>query len=107
MINKEDISHYTTSIEMVLKDLRRENDISQASANMEFEEKYGLSFNFGRTESNPNFRMITFLYICDYFNISIKEFSERILSKEKKDIITFLAKKEKRVKGRKKKNYKI
>lgn len=96
MVNDEDILHYTTSIEMVLKDLRRESGMSQASANMEFEEKYDLSFNFGRTESNPNFRMTTLLYICDYFDISIKEFSERILSKKKKDIISFLKEKKER-----------
>lgn len=100
MINEKEIIHFTASIEMVLKELRNEKNISQGNANLEFEEKYGFSINFGRIESYPNFRMETFLYICDYFNISIQEFSKRILNKKKQDIIRFLAEKEKRKKKR-------
>lgn len=88
------------SIEMVLKDLRKKRKLSQANANIEFEEKYGFSINFGRIESNPNFRMITFLYICNYYNISIAEFSKRILNKTESEISKFLSEKERRRKRR-------
>ena len=102
MINEKETLYYITSIEMVLKELRKEKNISQANVNLEFEEKYGFAVNFGRIESYPNFRMETFFYICDYFNISIEEFSKRILNKKKQDITRFLAEKEKRRKNSKK-----
>lgn len=93
MINEKDISKFLISIEMVLKDLRKKRGLSQSNANLEFEEQYGFAINFGRIESNPNYQMTTFLYICDFYNITIEEFSIKVLNKTPSEISRFIAKK--------------
>jgi len=110
MIDEETILHYTTSIEMVLKELREEKGIalglgkqaSQSYVNGDFEQKYGFTTNMGRNESNPNFEMRTLFYLCDYFDISVIDFFKRVFSKKEKEISDFLKVKEKRREKRKK-----
>ena len=102
MIDDKAILHYTTSIEMVLKELRDEKDVSQSKVNIEFEQKYGFSINLGRMESNPNFGMIKLLYICDYFNISVFDFFKKVASIKEDKIIKFLKEKELKKQNRKK-----
>ncbi|UNY97892.1 hypothetical protein MQE36_12450 [Zhouia spongiae] len=112
MIEKVDILHYTTSIEMVLKELREEKGISQgrpkglsqSDVNIEFAQKYKVTLNMGRMESNPNFGMIKLLLLCDYFEISITDFFERVLSKEKKEIVEFLRTKKTKKRQKQKKD---
>ena len=78
MIDKKDILYYSTSIEMVLKELRKEKGmsqgkikgLSQSDVNIEFAQKYEVILNMGRMESKPNFGIIKLLYLCDYFGIS-------------------------------------
>ncbi|WP_034044527.1 hypothetical protein [Wocania ichthyoenteri] len=113
MIANEDILYYTTSIEMVLKELRKErgvaqgkiNGLSQSDVNIEFAQKYEITLNMGRMESKPNFGMNKLLYLCDYFGISTIDFFKRVLSKEKNEIIEFIKAKEedKRKRKRRKK----
>ena len=102
MIDKKDILYYSTSIEMVLKELRKEKGmnqgkikgLSQSDVNIEFAQKYEIIINMGRMESKPNFGIIKLLYLCDYFGISTVDFFKRVLSKEKKEIIEFIKAKE-------------
>lgn len=107
MVEEEDILNFTTSIEMVLKELRMEKGISQgkptglsqSDVNIEFANKYKVTLNMGRMESKPSFGVTKLFLLCDYFDISITQFFERVLSKQKKEIISFLEDKEsKRVK---------
>ena len=111
MIKEKEILHYTTSIEMVLKELREEKGISQgklkglsqSEVNIEFSQKYNVIINMGRMESNPNFGMIKLYLLCDYFEISIAEFFKRVLNKNTDEINQFLTiKKEKKKKRNKK-----
>ncbi len=114
MIDEKDILYYTTSIEMVLKDLRKEkgmnqgkiNGLSQSDMNIEFSQKYEISINMGRMESKPNFRMTKLLYLCDYFDISAIDFFKRVLSKEKNEIFEFIEGKEEEKRKRKRRNNK-
>ncbi|WP_069858343.1 hypothetical protein [Arenibacter sp. NBRC 103722] len=111
MINETTLLYYTTSIEMVLKELRAEKGInmgltkpaSQSFINTDFEHKYGITINMGRNESNPNFEMKTLFYLCDYFKISIIDFFKRVSNIHEKEIIQFLEDKGKRKKSRTKK----
>ncbi|MGS2741545.1 hypothetical protein [Sinomicrobium sp. M5D2P17] len=110
MIDEENILHYTTSIEMVLKELRKEKGISQgkekglsqSDVNIDFAQKYKFNINMGRFESTPNFGMITLKYLCDYFGISIADFFERVMSKKEDEIVEFLKEKERKRKEREK-----
>ena len=109
MIDKKDILYYSTSIEMVLKELRKEKGmnqgkikgLSQSDVNIEFAQKYEVILNMGRMESKPNFGIVKLLYLCDYFGISTVDFFKRVLSKEKKEIIEFIKAKEEEKRNRK------
>lgn len=98
MINETTILYYTTSIEIVLKELREEKGmklglnkpVSQSSVNSDFEHIYGFTINMGRNESSPNFEMKTLFYLCDYFEISVIDFFERVFKKDEKEIKEFL-----------------
>ncbi len=102
MIEEKDILHFTTSIEMVLKELRMEKGVSQgkptglsqSDVNIEFANKYKVTLNMGRMESKPSFGVTKLFLLCDYFDISITNFFERVLSKQKREIINFLKDKE-------------
>ena len=102
MIEEKDILHFTTSIEMVLKELRMEKGVSQgkptglsqSDVNIEFANKYKVTVNMGRMESKPSFGVTKLFLLCDYFDISITNFFERVLSKQKREIINFLKDKE-------------
>lgn len=107
MIEEEDILHFTTSIEMVLKELRMEKGISQgkptglsqSDVNIEFANKYKITLNMGRIESKPSFGVTKLFLLCDYFDISMPQFFERVLGKQKVEIVSFLKDKEsKRIK---------
>ena len=104
MIDDRAILYYTTSIEMVLKELRGEKDVSQSRVNIEFEQEYGFSISLGRMESNSNFKMIKLLYICDYFNMSVPDFFKRVANIKEDEIMKFL--KEKEAKKQKRKSIK-
>ena len=94
MMNEARILYYTTSTEMVLKELRAEKgkklgfkkSASQSFVNSDFEQKYKITLNMGRIESNPNFELKTLFYLCDYFDISVFDFFKRVLSKDEKKI---------------------
>tara|TARA_R110000868_G_scaffold54234_1_gene169765 strand:+ start:554 stop:895 length:342 start_codon:yes stop_codon:yes gene_type:complete len=109
MIDKKDILYYSTSIEMVLKELRKEKGmsqgkikgLSQSDVNIEFAQKYEVILNMGRMESKPNFGIIKLLYLCDYFGISTVDFFKRVLSKEKNEIVEFIKAKEEEKRNRK------
>tara|TARA_R110002111_G_scaffold255509_3_gene321808 strand:- start:105 stop:458 length:354 start_codon:yes stop_codon:yes gene_type:complete len=115
MIDKKDILFYTTSIEMVLKELRRKkgmsqgkmSGLSQSDVNIEFAQKYEVTINMGRMESKPNFGMTKLLYLCDYFEISTIDFFKRVLSKEKNEIIEFIKAKEEEKRKRKRRKKQI
>lgn len=102
MVEQKDLLYFTTSIEMVLKELRLEKGISQgkqkglsqSDVNIDFADKYKITLNMGRMETKPNFGVTKLFLLCDYFDISITQFFDRVLSKQKKDIIAFLEKKE-------------
>ncbi|MBW8244074.1 hypothetical protein K1F50_14795 [Muricauda oceani] len=110
MMNEARILYYTTSTEMVLKELRAEKgkklgfkkSASQSFVNSDFEQKYKITLNMGRIESNPNFELKTLFYLCDYFDISVFDFFKRVLSKDEKKIKEFLRLKEARKRPRKK-----
>lgn len=114
MIDEKDILYYTTSIEMVLKELRKEkgmnqgkiSGLSQSDVNIEFAQKYEVSINMGRMESKPNFHMTKLLYLCDYFEISTIDFFKKVLSKEKNEIFEFLEVKEEEKRKRKRRKNK-
>ncbi len=102
MIDDRTILYYTTSIEMVLKELREDKGVSQSRVNIEFEQEYGFSINLGRMESNSNFKMIKLLYICDYFEISVSDFFKRVVNINENEIKNFLKGKAIRKQKRKK-----
>ena len=87
---------------MVLKELRMEKGVSQgkptglsqSDVNIEFANKYKVTLNMGRMESKPSFGVTKLFLLCDYFDISITNFFERVLSKQKREIINFLKDKE-------------
>ncbi|MEE9363117.1 MAG: hypothetical protein V3U92_11020 [Cellulophaga sp.] len=101
MIDDRAILNYTTSIEMVIKELRDEKDVSQSRVNIEFEQEYGFSINLGRMESNSNFKMIKLLYICDYFDMSVFDFFKRVANIKEDEIMKFLKEKKARKQKRK------
>ena len=101
MIDDRAILYYTTSIEMVLKELRDEKDVSQSRVNIEFEQEYGFSISLGRMESNSNFKMIKLLYICDYFDMSVSDFFKRVANIKEDEILKFLKEKKARKQKRK------
>ena len=114
MIDEKDILYYTASIEMVLKELRKEkgmnqgkiSGLSQSDVNIEFAQKYDVLINMGRMESKPNFSMTKLFYLCDYFDISTIDFFKRVLSKEKNEILEFIKVKEEEKRKRKRRKNK-
>jgi transcriptional regulator with XRE-family HTH domain len=110
MVEEEEILYFTTSIEMVLKELRMEKGISQgkptglsqSDVNIDFANKYKVTLNMGRMESKPSFGVTKLFLLCDYFGISITQFFERVLSKKKRDIISFLESKKSKKKKKSK-----
>lgn len=101
MVDERDKLHFRISIEMVLKDLRKEKGIAQGNkkglsqhvVNADFANNFGTTLNMGRIESDPNFTIENLLIICDYFDIPISDFFRRVEQKEEMEIKAFLKRK--------------
>ncbi|MBD0831504.1 helix-turn-helix domain-containing protein [Aestuariibaculum sediminum] len=105
MIKDSDYLNFVTSIEIVLKDLRKEKGLSQgkekglsqSDVNIEFAQKYDITLNMGRMESHPNFTMTKLYLLCKYFEISLEDFFKRVSNKNQTEIDIFLNEKENRL----------
>ncbi|MDO5978698.1 helix-turn-helix domain-containing protein [Flavivirga spongiicola] len=87
---------FKTSIILVLKELRRQKNVSQADVNTDILEKTGFSHNMGRNEVDGNFTMETLHIYCKYFNISVVDFFKKVDKIGSKEIQKFLKQKEAR-----------
>lgn len=69
---------FKISVILVLKELRKEKDVSQADVNTDILEKTGFTHNIGRNEVDGNFKMETLYIYCKYFNISPVDFFKKV-----------------------------
>jgi transcriptional regulator with XRE-family HTH domain len=90
----EKLIHFKASIILVLKQLRKQKDVSQADVNTDLLEKTGFIHNMGRNEVDGNFKMETLYTYCKYFNISTIDFFNRVNEVSTENIQEFLKKKE-------------
>ena len=90
----EKLIHFKTSIILVLKQLRKQKNVSQADVNTDLLEKTGFTHNMGRNEVDGNFTMETLFIYCKYFNISTIDFFKRINEVSEGDVQKFLNQKE-------------
>lgn len=95
MINDE-LLHFKVSIILVLKELRKQKNVSQADVNADLYEKTGFTHNMGRNEVEGNFTMETLYNYSTYFNISIIDFFKKVNDISSDQVNQFLIKKGKR-----------
>jgi hypothetical protein len=95
-MNDEKILHFKIAIILVLKELRKLKNVSQADVNTDLLEKTGFTHNMGRSEVDGNFKMETLYIYCKYFNVSAIDFFRRVNEISLEDINNFLSKKESR-----------
>lgn len=97
-MNDDKLLHFKVSIILVLKELRKLKNVSQADVNTDLLEKTGFTHNMGRSEVDGNFKMETLYTYCKYFNISAIEFFRKASEVSLKEINNFLEQKESRKK---------
>lgn len=102
----ENFLHFRISVILVLKQLRKLKDVSQADVNTDLQEMTGSAHNMGRNELEGNITMETLYTYCTYFNVSAVQFFQMVSEITLQDVKIFLEEREeerKRKEERKKK----
>lgn len=95
-MNDDKLLRFKISIILVLKDLRKQKNVSQADVNTDLLEKTGFTHNMGRSEVDGNFKMETLYTYCNYFNITTIDFFKKANEVSLEQINNFLKEKESR-----------
>ncbi len=77
-MEKDKILRFKTAITLVLKQLRKDKNVTQASMNADILDNYGFAHNMGRNELEANFTIETLLLYCDYFDVSAVDFFKKV-----------------------------
>jgi len=100
----EELLRFRTAVTLVLKDLRKQLDVSQADVNAGIQDQFGFTQNMGRIELGSNFTLETFYMFCKYFKISEAEFFNLVNNVDDQKIDDYLKFKAERKRSRNKKN---
>ena len=77
-MEKDKLLRFKVAITLVLKQLRKDKNVTQASMNADILDSYGFAHNMGRNELEANFTIETLFLYCDYFKVSAVDFFKKV-----------------------------